>query len=813
MNQKQPATMGVVLPSAQEDSGDRLRKLQIMLAGRYHYAAILVILGIIVGGFGAYKFVKPVYQSEGSVQVEQFSSTALPGTEEQLIRNLESYILAQIEMLTGGEIITDAMRSEKWRATGEDMNPVDFAQAITTEYTTRRNRNQEIFRVMFTHENPHTAQAGLEALLTAYEQWHARQDSERKMQLLRVLERMRAEAMHDIDNLTQQIFRIAPAGLERIDHDRAVTLEQLELVSQELDAARAQLELARHSANEQQEVNPATIDAIIGLIADSGDRTMQMLMDNLRRAETELHYVEERAGPNHWQAKQLRAAYNVARQNVENYARQFDLQRIPNAVQSLTAQELESRITQLTARYNELDARINDLARLRLNVQQLDRRRSLADDQLVRIIARIDSEMTSSTIDEKRVRVLGRGTIPTLPYNASQRKQVAVIGGAFGGAAGFGLMLLIGAMDRRLRDSEDVKWTTGNAGLLGVLPALPQDLADPEQAAIASHCVHHIRALLQVTNEDEEPGRVFSVTSPAAGTGKTSLTLALGLSFAECGARTLLIDADLFGGQLSARVNAIVRRRIGKILKQEGKISDEDLKRAIEHAARTRRKLGVSLVELDLLSEHDVIKALDAQSDTRVGLLDALEGEPLRECVAQTGFHNLFILPIGQAQPYDAGRLAPKLIRRLFHEALKEYDIVLVDTGPIPASLEASVVASESDGVILTVSRGEQRPLAAKAKQHLESIGAHVAGVVFNRAEGREVSTYSYRPRSISGERVPRSSRRTTGKVTMPVDQRTVTYGPIAQAVSLSASPQRGTPYRNSYYEHESSNGNGRSRP
>src|SRR5690606_38526453 len=152
-----------------------------------------------------------------------------------------------------------------------------------------------------------------------------------------------------------------------------------------------------------------------------------------------------------------------------------------------------------------------------------------------------------------------------------------------------------------------------------------QDLADPEQAANASHCVHHIRALLQVTNEDEEPGRVFSVTSPAAGTGKTSLTLALGLSFAECGARTLLIDADLFGGQLSARVNAIVRRRIGKILKQEGKISDEDLKRAIEHAARTRRKLGVSLVELDLLSEHDVIKALDAQSDTRVGLLDALE--------------------------------------------------------------------------------------------------------------------------------------------------------------------------------------------
>src|SRR5690606_27084547 len=110
----------------------------------------------------------------------------------------------------------------------------------------------------------------------------------------------------------------------------------------------------------------------------------------------------------------------------------------------------------------------------------------------------------------------------------------------------------------------------------------------------------------------------------------------------------------------------------------------------------------------------------DMQADTRVGLLDALGGEDMRQCVADSGFKGLSILPIGQAQPHDAGRLSPTSIRGLFHEALKLYDVILVDTGPIPASLEASVVATEADGVILTVSRGEQRPLAAKAKKHLE---------------------------------------------------------------------------------------------
>ena len=66
--------------------------------------------------------------------------------------------------------------------------------------------------------------------------------------------------------------------------------------------------------------------------------------------------------------------------------------------------------------------------------------------------------------------------------------------------------------------------------------------------------MHQIRTMLQI-NSGMEDRRVFAVTSASPGDGKTSLTLALGLSYAACGTRTLLIDCDLVGAGLTSRMN------------------------------------------------------------------------------------------------------------------------------------------------------------------------------------------------------------------------------------------------------------------
>src|SRR6202041_3456826 len=63
-----------------------------------------------------------------------------------------------------------------------------------------------------------------------------------------------------------------------------------------------------------------------------------------------------------------------------------------------------------------------------------------------------------------------------------------------------------------------------------------------------------IRTIFKISQNNDEP-QILAVTSAAPGDGKTSLTLALGLSYAACGTRTLLIDCDLVGAGLTSRMN------------------------------------------------------------------------------------------------------------------------------------------------------------------------------------------------------------------------------------------------------------------
>jgi Mrp family chromosome partitioning ATPase len=98
-------------------------------------------------------------------------------------------------------------------------------------------------------------------------------------------------------------------------------------------------------------------------------------------------------------------------------------------------------------------------------------------------------------------------------------------------------------------------------------------------------------------------------------------------------------------------------------------------------------------------------------------------------------------------------------LRSVIKQARELYDTVLIDTGPVPGSLEASAVAAAADAVVLVVSRGEQRPLAEKSIRHLHDIGASVAGLVFNRAEQRDMDLTATTGRLGSYERSVLPSR------------------------------------------------------
>jgi len=110
---------------------------------------------------------------------------------------------------------------------------------------------------------------------------------------------------------------------------------------------------------------------------------------------------------------------------------------------------------------------------------------------------------------------------------------------------------------------------------------------------------------------------------------------------------------------------------------------------------------------------------------------------------------NVWILPVGSAGMHHASAFSPTAIRRLVNNVRDKYDVILIDTGPVLGSIEASAVAASADAVILTIARGQQRVLVERSLRHLLAVGANIAGIVFNRAETkdfeRSVSRFSVR--------------------------------------------------------------------
>jgi Mrp family chromosome partitioning ATPase len=440
-----------------------------------------------------------------------------------------------------------------------------------------------------------------------------------------------------------------------------------------------------------------------------------------------------------------------------------------NPFSRLTPAELTAQIDRVKELYNQAQKELMTLGTQRLHMQSLQQDETEAKAKL---------DAVQNQIDEINVESEMTGRIEIDPASqpvAYKKTRPIEFGGlgVFGGMGlGFGFVMLIGLIDRRLRSPADAKLQ--NSPMLGVLPNLPDDLSDPEQAAVAAHYVHQIRTLLQIW--DSSRGKqVFSITSPVSGTGKTSLVLALGVSFAAA-SKTLLIDCDLVSGGLTHRANAIAKRKIGRILQKEGLLTDRQLEEALRLANGSRRRLGEILVELGYLKESDLTQALVTQQKADVGLIDAINGDNLDDCVAETGIANLSVLALGGATAQQISRITPQAIRKLLQQCRERFDTVLIDSGPIPGSLEASAVAAEVDGVILCVSRGEQRPLAERCIQHLYSLGARVAGVVFNRARTEDMMLDSATIRS------SQPIRSDAGTL-----QQSSRFGPMARAVASAA--------------------------
>ncbi|MEZ9145886.1 polysaccharide biosynthesis tyrosine autokinase [Vibrio sp. 10N.286.52.C3] len=128
------------------------------------------------------------------------------------------------------------------------------------------------------------------------------------------------------------------------------------------------------------------------------------------------------------------------------------------------------------------------------------------------------------------------------------------------------------------------------------------------------------------------------------------------------------------------------------------------------------------------------------------GLSDVLSSkQEFAQSVKSTPVENLEIITRGQVPPNPSELLMHPRFAELMEWASKEYDLVIVDTPPVLAVTDPSIVGAFA-GTTLMVARYGQNTIKEidVARNRFEQSGIEVKGVIFNAIEKKASSSYGY---------------------------------------------------------------------
>lgn len=158
-------------------------------------------------------------------------------------------------------------------------------------------------------------------------------------------------------------------------------------------------------------------------------------------------------------------------------------------------------------------------------------------------------------------------------------------------------------------------------------------------------------------------------------------------------------------------------------------------------AAKTGQK--VLLVDADMRKGY-LQQCFGLTADN--GLSDFLSGKIGQETVIkQTKVENLDVITRGQVPPNPSELLMHPRFVEFVEKASAEYDLVIIDTPPVLAVTDPSIVGAIS-GTTLMVARFDQTTSKELevARSRFEQSGVEVKGVILNAIEKKAASSYGY---------------------------------------------------------------------
>ena len=468
-------------------------------------------------------------------------------------------------------------------------------------------------------------------------------------------------------------------GVYGIDQSHSVVTANLEELNKQYADAEVDRLLKESRLQEIETSPPDVIDAAIG----NTDPTLTAGKQRLAQLNTDYTSLVQTYGSAYPRVKALKAQIDELQSALEREEK-AQVSRVQKEFDA--AQNDESKLlSALNKQEQEAYGKGEKVMEYELARRDYETNRLLYDGLQERLQeASIMSGLHSNAIHPVDIADIPVG--PSRPRRAFNR----AVGMALGLVIGVGIALLLEAMDTNLKTMTEIE----QALQLPLLAAIPQvDAENLLPAKFREHAVtpgasswskvaealRGMRTSILLSSPGAPP-KVIMIASTRPAEGKSSVAGLTAITFALNGAKVLLVDADL-------------RRP----------------------AIHLRFKLGRGL-----------------------GLSSVLSGKStLEEAVVQwPDLPNVHILTSGPVPPLPSELLSSRQMEDLLAKARAEYDFVFLDTPPVLAVTDASVLGRHSDATILIIRyNAAQKQVVRRCIDLLERSGTHLLGVAVNAVD------------------------------------------------------------------------------
>ncbi len=676
----------------QQDTG--LHFLDYWRVIRSRKEIILAVMLLVVLTGTAYTFTLPrIYRAQARILVRE-DSLDVDVFERQFTSSYNPFFLrTQFEIIQSRPILTQVVQSlnlvERWsrpkrgdRGGGQQLTEEDALVILQRSVRVDQSRDTSLIAINVFRQDPQEAADIANEIAKAYREQRL---TLKRKELRRGLDAMRAELEKQRESV-----QAAEQELERLRRELGVALltrgqraDKIRLQQLEADRIAARVDMLSRKARMEQLEGLSGEELMDAAAYIVNDAEISAIRRQLLDIDVQLRLLLENLGENHPDVRRLRGG------------REELMSKMERALAGLK-RGLRSEYEVSRARYEALE---NELQKAReaditaegdrfLPFDRAERELQLQRTILEALEARVRQESIKMDIPRTQVEIIEPAEPPSLNRPVSPNFLLNVIlSVVIGLIAGVGLAYFIEYLDTSVKTVDDVERYLG-VPVIGVIPQKVRPLIEEGPDSPYAEAYRVLRTNLIFANKGASGG-AFTVTSGGAGEGKSTTLFNLAFVCATIGDKVLIVDSDL--------------------------------RRPVQHSI-----LGMQ---------------------NRFGLTNVLMRDvPIEETIKPVvNVPNLHFLPSGKLPRSSVGVLNPQRVRELIRNLKTRYDYIFFDSPPLVGVSDASILASEADGVLLVVQyRKYPRVISLRAKRMIENVGGKIVGVVLNNINIMRDDYYYY---------------------------------------------------------------------